>query len=286
MIVPTGRSAYRVWKTDFEVTSAVPEVLRVIDRLCHQFASTEPAEAVPIAISHRDDGSYAIEAGPLAAERRPSAERAARYAEWAMMRIASRAEQSMVHLHGSVLKHGDRTLLIPGASGTGKSTFALALVASGFELLADDISFADVESGLVHGLRRALHVHRDAVPLLQTAGFPYRPELHVPGFFEVDMVDRWHRGPAQLPSLILFIERDEAGPPVYHSISHAEAAIELQRYSHNLERQPGGGWRTACQLLERAHCARMIRGEDLVAATQAVRDLLTHLPQIEGRCVN
>jgi hypothetical protein len=267
-------AAYRVWNTDFIVTSSLPEALRALDRLCHQFMSEPSSEAVPVAIEPAEDGSFEVAVGSLPHETRPSEQRAARHAEWGMMRVASRAEQAMVHLHGAVLAHRGRTVLIPGASGTGKSTFALALVAQGFELVADDISFVDLDAGLVQGLQRAPHVHRDAIPLLRDAGFPYRPELHVPGFLEVEAIDRWHRGPAPLPSLVLFVEWEGDDGIDYHTISHAEAAIELQRFSHNLKLRPDGGWAAARRLLAQSRCARMLRAQDLVAAGEVVEQLL------------
>lgn len=45
-------------------------------------------------------------------------------------------------LHAAALSEGGRGVLLPGASGTGKSTLALALLRGGFALLSDDAPFA------------------------------------------------------------------------------------------------------------------------------------------------
>jgi len=248
-------------------------VLTHLNRLCHQFEAQHHPGAVPIEVT-AVEGQFQLTVGGQDGGIRPTALRAAQRAEWWMMRLASRAEQDLIHLHGAVLSRNGRTLLVPGASGTGKSTFALAMTTHGFDLVADDISFADLDQSTLRGLQRAPHVHDDAIPLLTAAGFDYRPQQHLPGFLEVEAIENWHRGPSPLPSLILFVDWDNEGPPDHHAITHAEAAIELRRFSYNLKRQPDGGWSAARELLSDTRCMRLIRGPDLQLASRTVADLL------------
>ena len=272
--MPPTHRAYRVWQTSFAVASSDPRVLEQLDRLCHQFASTPALDATAISIEPATDGGFevAVDRQPGGLRNTPRA--AAQRVEWWMMRLASRAERQLTHLHGAVLVRAGRSVLIPGASGVGKSTFALALTAHGFDLLADDIAFADLHGAALHGLRRAPHIHDDAIPILRDAGFAYRPERHLPGFLEVEALDRWHRQPAPLPGLVLLVDWDDDGPTAHHPVTHAEAAIELRKCSYNLKRQPDGGWSAVASLLRDARCARLIRGPDLGAAASVVADLL------------
>lgn len=57
-------------------------------------------------------------------------------------------------LHGSTVALGDKTVLVCGDSGTGKSTTAMALLDAGGKLLSDDISVLDVDpsDGKVYSL--------------------------------------------------------------------------------------------------------------------------------------
>ena len=267
-------SSYRVWNTDFRVEAGDAAVLSALDRVCHQFAAAPVHDATSIKIAVGTAGGFEVSVDGGPGDIRPTPDRAAQRAEWRMMRIATRAERRFIHLHGALLVRDGRSLLIPGRSGTGKSTFALAMTAHGFDLVADDIAFADLDGATMHGLRRAPHIHNDAVPILVEAGFNYRPERHAPGFLEVEALERWHEGPAPLPSLMLFVDWDDDGPSAHHPVTHAEAAIELRRFSHNLKRQSDGGWTAAARLLRDTHCARMIRGPDLRAASAAVAELL------------
>ena len=60
-------------------------------------------------------------------------------------------QRKKIVLHGSTVAMGDKTVLVCGDSGTGKSTTSMALLDGGNKLLADDISVLDVEKdGLVY----------------------------------------------------------------------------------------------------------------------------------------
>jgi ABC-type dipeptide/oligopeptide/nickel transport system ATPase component len=48
-------------------------------------------------------------------------------------------------LHGSSLLIGDRTVLVCGGSGSGKSTTSMAIIDNGAKLMADDISVIDID---------------------------------------------------------------------------------------------------------------------------------------------
>jgi len=270
----THRASYRVWQTSFTVASSDRRVLQQLHRLCHQFATAPLLDATAITVEPAADGGFEVAIDGRAGGVRNTARSAARRTEWWMMRLATHAEQELVHLHGAVLVRDGRSLLIPGASGAGKSTFALAMTAHGFDLLADDIAFADLDGATLHGLQRALHVHDDALPILRDAGFTYQPKHHMHGFLEVEALDQWHRQPAPLPKLVLLVDWDDDGPTAHHPITHAEAAIELRKCSHNIKQRPDGGWAAVASLLRDARCARLIRGPDLASTAKAVAALL------------
>jgi hypothetical protein len=60
-------------------------------------------------------------------------------------------QRKKVVLHGSTLCFGDKTVLVCGDSGTGKSTTAMALIDEGARLMADDISVIDIDpSGVAY----------------------------------------------------------------------------------------------------------------------------------------
>ncbi len=54
-------------------------------------------------------------------------------------------QRKKIVLHGSTVVIGDKTVLVCGDSGTGKSTLAMSLIDKGGKLLADDISVLDAD---------------------------------------------------------------------------------------------------------------------------------------------
>ena len=56
-------------------------------------------------------------------------------------------QQGVLVLHGAVLVRDDRTLLLLGDSGMGKSTTAAACASAGYAVLSDDLAIVDCASG-------------------------------------------------------------------------------------------------------------------------------------------
>ncbi len=65
-------------------------------------------------------------------------------------RALDRALEGRWSFHGAAFALGGEGVLLVGESGAGKSTIAAATVASGGELLADDIAFVDDVAGVLH----------------------------------------------------------------------------------------------------------------------------------------
>ncbi len=276
-------SHYRMWKTDKRVRIPDAEIEQYIHRLCHQFASQPSENAVEFEIRPGRDGRWKIVRDGEVVEERGSAITAARELEWYMVETATHAERYFAHFHASALTRNGRTLLIPGKSGSGKSTLCLVLCTHGFELLGDDVIFMDPVSGAIHPFQRALHVHDDAIPLLQDAGFPYDPALHLPNFLEVDTLAAWRTSPSPPLSHILFVDWDEEGPVEVAPISQAEAAVAIRPFSHNLKRRLDGGWPTLQRIADHTQCVRLLRGQDLLSAAEAIRDLIDSEPPASDR---
>ena len=60
-------------------------------------------------------------------------------------------QRKKIVIHGSTVCLGDKTVLVCGDSGTGKSTTAMALIDEGASLMADDISVIDIDpSGVAY----------------------------------------------------------------------------------------------------------------------------------------
>jgi len=69
--------------------------------------------------------------------------------------------------HAAIVAKEGRALLIPGASGQGKSTLCASLVASGWQLYSDELTLLDVETGLVQAHPRPISLKNESIQAMQ-----------------------------------------------------------------------------------------------------------------------
>jgi hypothetical protein len=68
--------------------------------------------------------------------------------------------------HAGAVARGNKAVLLPAASGSGKSTTTAGLLRRGFQLLSDEIGAIELERGRVVGYPRALSLREDVLGLL------------------------------------------------------------------------------------------------------------------------
>ena len=66
----------------------------------------------------------------------------------------------LVAVHAAVIAQESKALIVPGTSGAGKSSLAVAAAAAGAVVLSDEYALIDPTSGLVTGWRRAVRVRQ------------------------------------------------------------------------------------------------------------------------------
>ncbi len=265
---------YRMRSTAFRVRTNDADAAIHLDRLCRQFSAPLANDLIDFRLDRTGAESWAVTREGRQLESRGSALGAAVRLEWHMVTAAVHAERSAIQVHGAALTQAGHTVLIPGASGIGKSTLTLALAANGFELLGDDVIFIDPESGSVHPFHRAPHVHDDAIPRLMSAGFAYRSDLRIGPYLESRAVETWRHQPAPPLTHVLFVEWDQDGPVETVPKTQAETAIELARVSHNLRSWPDAGLPQLQRVLTGTTSYQILRGQDLTRAITVVQAIV------------
>jgi len=88
--------------------------------------------------------------------------------EWGMnWCIASHAHHYLL-LHAAVLERRERTVILPGDPGTGKSTLTAALALSGWRLLSDELTIVDRDDGLIVPLVRPVSLKNRSIDIIRT----------------------------------------------------------------------------------------------------------------------
>lgn len=98
--------------------------------------------------------------------------------EWAMnWVVASRAHRHLL-LHAAVVERGGRAVLMPGASGAGKTTLCALLVARGWRLLSDEFAIVDPARGDCVPMPRPPSFKNDGIAVARAAfpGAVFAPE--------------------------------------------------------------------------------------------------------------
>jgi hypothetical protein len=85
---------------------------------------------------------------------------------WAIDEAAVQASDRLLLVHAGAAEKGGRVVVVPGASGAGKSTVVSALVDRGWRYVTDEVVALDLKSKLVAPYPRAAKVELPAAVLL------------------------------------------------------------------------------------------------------------------------
>jgi hypothetical protein len=274
-----GRARLLGYCARVETDSA--DYLSVLDRLNAEFRVPPPApdgDGAPVAfyeaLSHNGGKLWELTFQGEELGWHDTLYKAVTAVEFHLCETAIERRQDLIHVHSAALATPTGSLLLPGKSGIGKTTFALALALSGrprgHRLLSDDVVFVHPQTLQPECFPRQFHVHEDALPRLTPLGLRYAPEDHIGAHLCSTVLGPWDRSPGPPVRWIVFARLAPGEPFSLEEISKAEAAVELMRFSKNLRRGARGGLDVVPRLVDEAACYRMTRNDDLAAAAAAL----------------
>jgi HprK-related kinase A len=85
--------------------------------------------------------------------------------EWGMNWVVATRAHRFLLLHAAIVERHGRALLLPGASGAGKTTLCALLAARGWRLFSDEFAVIDPRSGRCRPMPRALSLKNDGIDL-------------------------------------------------------------------------------------------------------------------------
>lgn len=200
------------------------------------------------------------------------------YVEWHMCGQAIERRPDLVHVHGAALAGPWGSVLLPGRSGVGKTSLALALALRGLRLLADDVVFLHPATWRPEPFPRSFPLPSDALSRLAELGLRDGPRHRLGAYLCATILAPWDRAPGPPVRYLVFPRSEPRERPALEPLTHAEAAVELMRYSRNLRRFPRFGLDLLPGLLAHTECYVLRRNDDLAAAAELVFRLVA-----EGR---
>jgi hypothetical protein len=266
-----------------EVRSNSAALIATLDRLNAHFLdmTAAPPDGVYEAISYDGDALWELTFQDEELCFREGLERAASHVEWHVCDQAIARRQELLHVHGAAVCSERAAVLLPGKSGIGKTTFALAITlrARGngdgrVRLLSDDVVFLQTDTWQPQSFARAFHIHDDALPRLAPLGLHWTPEDHIGGHLCSTVLGDWDRTPGPPLRYVVFPHLVPDEPVSLERISEAEATVELMRCSKNLRSFPRFGLELIPRLLSQVECYILKRNDDLVGAADVLLGLL------------
>lgn len=155
--------------------------------------------------------------------------------------------QGGLALHAAAVSWQGRGLLLPGTTGTGKSTLTAWLLAHGFQYLTDELTFVPHQSAQVQGFSRPLNLKHTARPALQSLlDFDRQPARIVSHPF-IDLIapEAFSSLPVRTEAplhLVLFPRYQPEHPLTLTPLSPAQAGLALMQCLVNARNLPGHGF--------------------------------------------
>ncbi|MGH2554719.1 MAG: hypothetical protein ACRDHO_03260 [Actinomycetota bacterium] len=284
-----GEATYRVLSYYFSVRWEWAPAGERIDRVLGSFGvSPDPKEerspplpGVPPRYSllrprQRGDGRYWLLCSEAKLIGSRDAEDVLAYFSWHVSSEAFRRTGDFLLIHaGAVAAPTGAGVLLPGASGSGKTSLVAGLVRAGYSYLSD-------EAGVIDPVTRRLYPFPRALSL-KAGSFMYFPELEGSGDDFLPSRAEWHVRPEELaqghvpgePCEIKFVVAPRYQPEAPTSltpVTRAEGVMELATNAINLSLYGGRALHVLEGLVSRARCFRLVSG-DLPSSVQALTEL-------------
>jgi hypothetical protein len=171
-------------------------------------------------------------------------------------------------LHAGVVAIDHRCLVIPGVSGTGKTTLTAAMLQAGLSYLSDEVLALDRTDFSVVGFARPLLMIREQWPVLGLPGEPPARDIEQP--IRPDAFGRTLRGFPAVTDVLL--TRRRPGPLSLEAEMPGVAVAELLQRCFNHYRDPSGSVAAISELVRNARIWRAEYEEaPELAATMAAR---------------
>ncbi|HEX5418280.1 MAG TPA: hypothetical protein VFZ25_21705 [Chloroflexota bacterium] len=180
-------------------------------------------------------------------------------------------------LHAGVVAFEDQGIVLPAASGHGKTTLTAALIASGFQYLSDEVAVLDAQTHHLLPFAKSLYIRsgaRDALlslhPRLAEIA-PYRPRDNPPVWYLPPCPEWLPRS----PTVARFVICPRYVPGASVTLAPISRSTALQCFldqSFNVREHGGRGIQDLAAILRDTRCYTLSFGnlDEAVAAVQEI----------------
>jgi hypothetical protein len=198
-------------------------------------------------------------------------------AEWLFISTALKHWPDFVHVHAGLIATHDRSALLIGKSGSGKSTTTMALALNGLDVYTDDVALLDRASLRALCVPRPIKLDRRSRAMLRQRGLVIPPRrrlnesidrLILPGLPNVEE-------PGPPLGSALFFSDSRAERPSLRPISGAEAVLRLIQQSASERFDESGPSEGALAIVNAVPCYELVSAD----LDSTVRLIQCHMQQ-------
>jgi len=204
---------------------------------------------------------------------------------WDINRAVAATTSEHLVFHAGGVQVEERGLLLPGRSGTGKSTLVAHLVRCGMRYLSDEVVALDVSDSSLLGFPKAISIDPDGVGLSSElrdrclAASP-RGDEHREG---TERASKLYLSPSHIRSgavgsscslsLVVFPRYEHGASTYLRRLSSGDAVLGLVTNCVNLDRHGAAGLDAIARLVDRCHCFELVM-DGLPSASRLLLALL------------
>jgi hypothetical protein len=196
---------------------------------------------------------------------------------WDVHKQAVASVRRLVAVHAGAVAWREKGVVLPGATGSGKTTLVAGLIRTGFSYLSDEAALIDPRDGRLHPFPKSLTLRPESVRLLPEVMERLAPELAWTTRLRYHLsADALRRDALGGPCVVRYVIT-----PTYargselrlEPVSRAEALVTLSRNAFNMDLFGRTGVAVLADVVREAACF-VLRVGDLESAVSAVRALV------------
>jgi hypothetical protein len=274
---PFERS-YRALEYSFRIRTALPRVAALVDDLLSPFRADDVNGSPTYTLIQREaDGLFAVWLNGQRIRKTATAGGVVHFLLWQVHKEAVASVTEVLALHAGAVAWGQSGVVLPGTTGSGKTTLVTGLLGAGFSYLSDEAALIDPQSGRLHPFPKSLTLRPGSLELMPELTERLAPELAWTTRLRYDLsADAVRTNVLGAPCIVRYviIPRYVRGS---HSrlapISRAETLINLSQNAFNLDLFGRTGVELLADVVRGAECFQMQVG-DLESAVNAVKTLV------------
>jgi hypothetical protein len=229
------------------------------------------------AITRRNDSLFALARGGRSIEDTATPGGVVHFLLWEVHKQAVASVKSLLALHAGAVSWRGSGVVLPGTTGSGKTTLVAGLVRAGFSYLSDDSALIELPGGRLHRFPKSLTLRPESIRLMPELATKLAPEFAWPTRLRYDLpIDAIRADALGDPCRVRYVIS-----PTYargsstrlEPVSRAETLFNLSRNSLNLDEFGRDGLAVLADVVRGATCFRMQVG-DLDSSVNAVRTLV------------